>query len=123
MSSKIVENYHANGNLFESYVEVNGKIEGTYKSYFNNGNPSSIIKFKNGVYHGEYKTFKPDGTVLEELHFNYDFSNVDLKSLRLEKYNIENLNVWKVDYQKQRPKNKVNDWLTVVLPYVNNLIE
>jgi antitoxin component YwqK of YwqJK toxin-antitoxin module len=44
----------AKSQLKEEYYEVNGKKEGVYKSYHDNGQLSEICNYVNGKKNGEY---------------------------------------------------------------------
>jgi antitoxin component YwqK of YwqJK toxin-antitoxin module len=61
--AKVVRTYYdmEQTELKEEYYEVNGKIEGVYKSYFENGNIDIICNYINGKLNGEYKSYHSNG--------------------------------------------------------------
>ncbi|MGB5264007.1 MAG: toxin-antitoxin system YwqK family antitoxin, partial [Lutimonas sp.] len=50
--------YHTDGKSVMSEENyVNGKLDGTYKTYFQDGSPTEIANYKNGLLDGNYKKY------------------------------------------------------------------
>lgn len=61
--------YHTDGKSVMSEENyVNGKLDGTYKTYFQDGSPTEIANYKNGLLDGNYKKYAIKG------HLIYDFN-------------------------------------------------
>lgn len=63
--------FHADGKSVmseENYVD--GKLDGEYKTFYNNGAPTEIANYKNGLLHGNYKKYAIKGFVYQD--FNYE---------------------------------------------------
>lgn len=58
------------GNSVETGFYYNGKMVGTWTSYFPNGKKQYIARFKNGAKHGKWLTFDTSGRVLYEIYYN-----------------------------------------------------
>ncbi len=62
--------YHANGKSImseENYKD--GKLDGSYKTFYANGEPTEITGYKNGLQHGNYKKYSIKGFLYQD--FNY----------------------------------------------------
>ena len=59
------ETYHDNGQLMEKSYIQNGEFVGSYKSYHPNGELLEKGNYKNGRKEGSWKTFNEDGTIKE----------------------------------------------------------
>jgi antitoxin component YwqK of YwqJK toxin-antitoxin module len=51
------------------YFKFNGKKEGEYKSYYENGRPDMVRNYKNGKVEGEYKSYYENKQL--EIIYNY----------------------------------------------------
>lgn len=62
---KSVRTYHYNGNINQEYFEVNGKIEGQLKEYYQypNGILWKICNYVNGKANGEYRDYHLNGNL------------------------------------------------------------
>ncbi|MFD1315908.1 toxin-antitoxin system YwqK family antitoxin [Namhaeicola litoreus] len=61
--------YHTDGKSVMSEENyVNGKLEGSYKTFFQDGSPTEIANYKNGLLDGNYKKYAIKG------HLIYDFN-------------------------------------------------
>ena len=71
MKTGIVRKYHDKKRtiLHKEYFMVNGKIEGEYKTYYDNGKLDSVYNFVNGKMEGEYKEYYSTGEL--QLICNY----------------------------------------------------
>jgi antitoxin component YwqK of YwqJK toxin-antitoxin module len=67
--------YYPNGKLESTGTLINGKKNGTWVYYFENGNVSRKINFKDDLEDGLVKTFFPDNKRNEEIF--YSNGNVD----------------------------------------------
>ncbi len=63
--SGMYREYHENGNLYRQFYHINGKIQGEYLSFYNNGNPQVIRDYVNGEKFGRDIEYKING----ELYF------------------------------------------------------
>ncbi len=62
--------YHGNGKSVMSEENYkNGKLDGPYKTFFANGEPTEITSYKNGLQHGNYKKYSIKGFLYQD--FNY----------------------------------------------------
>lgn len=62
--------YHENGKSIMSEENyVNGKLEGSYKTYYPSGEPTEITSYKNGLLDGNYKKYSIKGLLYND--FNY----------------------------------------------------
>jgi len=62
--------YHANGKTVMSEENYkNGKLDGSYKTFYSNGKPTEITSYKNGLQHGNYKKYSIKGFLYQD--FNY----------------------------------------------------
>ncbi len=62
--------YHANGKSImseENYKD--GKLDGSYKTFYANGEPTEITGYKNGLQHANYKKYSIKGFLYQD--FNY----------------------------------------------------
>ncbi len=61
--AKVVRRYYdmEQTKLKEEYYEIDGKKEGVYKSYFENGNIDIICNYIDGKLNGEYKSYHMNG--------------------------------------------------------------
>ena len=51
---------------------INGKKEGEYKLFYENGEIREIILYENGLKHGESKTFYETGEIYSNIKYKYD---------------------------------------------------
>lgn len=58
---------HHNGQVADSFVYVNGKLEGTYISYHPNGQRATVVEYKNGVRQGKQLFWDENGKVVSEI--------------------------------------------------------
>jgi len=62
--------YHPDGKSVMSEENyLNGKLEGEYKTFYNNGEPTEITSYKNGLLDGNYKKYSIKGFLYQD--FNY----------------------------------------------------
>ncbi len=62
--------YHRDGEtIMQEENYLNGKLEGDYKTYFSDKNPTVIAIYKNGVLHGKFKQFSIKGHVYQDLTY------------------------------------------------------
>ena len=62
--------YHADGKTVMSEEHYkNGKLEGSYKTFYSNGEATEITSYKNGLQHGNYKKYSIKGFLYQD--FNY----------------------------------------------------
>lgn len=62
--------YHPDGKSVMSEENyVNGKLDGTYTTYYPTGEPTEITSYKNGLLHGNYKKYSIKGFLYQD--FNY----------------------------------------------------
>ena len=47
--SELVRTYYTNGNILEEYYMFNGKKEGEFKSYWDNGQLWEVCNYINGI--------------------------------------------------------------------------
>ena len=61
--AKVVRRYYnkEQTKLEEEYFEIDGKIEGVYKEYWDNGQLKQICNYINDYRNGEYKHYHYDG--------------------------------------------------------------
>lgn len=63
--------YHKNGNVADKYYYKNGKLTGSFESYFENGLLSKKGKMnENGQLEGLYTEFQGDGTICVQLEYH-----------------------------------------------------
>lgn len=63
--------FHENSKVVmaeENYVD--GKLDGSYKTFYKSGKPTEIAYYKNGLLHGEYKKYAIKGHIYQD--FNYE---------------------------------------------------
>ena len=65
--AKVVRTYydHEQTKLKEEYYEINGKKEGIYKEYYNNGQLNVVCNYIDDKLNGEYKIYLCDGQLYE----------------------------------------------------------
>jgi antitoxin component YwqK of YwqJK toxin-antitoxin module len=65
--AKVVRTYYDNEQtkLKEEYYEINGKKEGIYKEYYNNGQLNVVCNYIDDKLNGEYKIYLCDGQLYE----------------------------------------------------------
>lgn len=62
--------YHTNGKTIMSEENYkNGKLDGSYKTFYATGEPTEITSYKNGLQHGNYKKYSIKGFLYQD--FNY----------------------------------------------------
>lgn len=62
--------YHTDGKTVMSEENYkNGKLDGEYKTFYNNGAPTEIATYKNGLLNGNYKKYAIKGFIYQD--FNY----------------------------------------------------
>ncbi len=65
--------YYKNGNIkIEGEFNDDGKREGMWKSYYENGQPWSIGEYQNGKQHGINRVYFPNGSVRYEGNWEND---------------------------------------------------
>jgi len=69
-SGTLTVNYHS-GEIFATYIFVNGKQEGNQISYYLNGNKQSDVTIKGGKYEGAFHQYYENGTPKSLGKFNY----------------------------------------------------
>jgi antitoxin component YwqK of YwqJK toxin-antitoxin module len=57
---------------------INGKKEGVWKEYYNNGKLKSIANYKNGFKEGQEKSYYPNGNVYNEMSYKQNHFTVQL---------------------------------------------
>jgi hypothetical protein len=62
--AELKRTYHKNGNLRGEIFLVNGKKEGSYKEYFENGSLMFFGNFMNDCLNGEYKIWYNNGKLI-----------------------------------------------------------
>ncbi len=77
-STKVIRNYHSNGQMESRTVYVNGKVSGKFKQWYKNGKLKSKIEYKNGVRDGLTINWYSNGKKQEELLYK---NNVFVKYL------------------------------------------
>jgi antitoxin component YwqK of YwqJK toxin-antitoxin module len=65
----IIKTYNDCGSLYEEYYHNNGKIEGSYKLYFPNGNLKETRNYINGILCGESTTYNINSDILYTLFY------------------------------------------------------
>lgn len=59
------------GRVIEKATYKNGKLDGTYRSYFNNSDKlQKEVEYVDGVQHGAFKQFNEEGQVVLEYEYN-----------------------------------------------------
>ncbi|TXD53395.1 MULTISPECIES: tetratricopeptide repeat protein [unclassified Polaribacter] len=71
----VVTKYYHNNKISSEIEYVDGDLNGSYKSYFTSGQISEIGQSIDGFYDGEWKTFYEDGIL--ESEFTYKKGNLD----------------------------------------------
>ena len=61
-----------NGKVEETGFYLNGKMTGTWTSYYPNGKKKMVAKFKNGVKHGTWLVYDTQNRVVTEVVYNND---------------------------------------------------
>jgi len=62
--------YHANGKSImseENYKD--GKLDGSYKTFYANGEPTEITGYKNGLQHANYKKYSIKGFLYQDINY------------------------------------------------------
>ena len=75
--------YYENGNKEEEYwINKNGRLEGEYKSWHENGNKGAECNYKNGKFEGEFRSweYRINGKTWIKIKENYEQYNT-LKKL------------------------------------------
>jgi antitoxin component YwqK of YwqJK toxin-antitoxin module len=67
---EIKRNNYPNGKIEEEYFEVNGKKNGMYKSFYENGIVSSVGEFKFGQMHSDWKYYYSTGQLMSIQKYN-----------------------------------------------------
>ena len=80
--------YEINIRLWYGYFTFNGKREGEYKEYYNNGQLCMICNYKNNKIEGECKEYYKNGKL--ELMHNYKNDKINIKMIK-KKGNIKNI--------------------------------
>ena len=62
-SGKII-NYYINGTIMNKGTLVNGKLDGEYTTYFENGKIKSVSHYQNGILNGPAITYYTNGSLL-----------------------------------------------------------
>jgi antitoxin component YwqK of YwqJK toxin-antitoxin module len=67
----VVRTYYddAKTKLYEEYFKMNGKKEGIYKSYWNNGQLWEEVNYIDGKMNGIYKRYHYNGQLWEEVNY------------------------------------------------------
>ncbi len=58
--------------LKETFHLIDGKIEGLYKRYYDNGMLAEVGFYKDGQANGHFKSYYPDGQLETDLHYRED---------------------------------------------------
>ncbi|MDA9660522.1 hypothetical protein N9T24_00665 [Flavobacteriaceae bacterium] len=58
-----------------SFNVIEGKINGTYEEFFNNGDIKLSVEMNSGIKNGEYKSFYENGTLKEFMVYENDLLN------------------------------------------------
>jgi len=62
--------YHDNGQIKEKFIYKNNLVHGDYISYFSNGQKMEEFFFKNGILEGNPKVYYNNGQIFQEFIFN-----------------------------------------------------
>jgi hypothetical protein len=72
-------NSHYKSNIYE-FTIINGKLDGEYKEWWENGQPYIHCTYKNGELEGEYKMFYENGQLGEHSFFKEGEEHGEYKS-------------------------------------------
>ncbi len=71
-STKVIRNFHSNGQMESRSVYVHGKLYGKYQEWYKNGKLKSEIEYKNGVRDGLTINWYSNGKKQEELLYKHN---------------------------------------------------
>jgi len=70
--AEVKRTYYSTGELDSEYFEINGKINGLYKSYLKNGQLFVIKTYVDNILHGEYIHYH---CAKEQIYFIHQYVN------------------------------------------------
>jgi len=68
-SNYLYYGYYKNGNYKKKVNVINGKKEGHFINYYDNGKIKEIYSFKDNLFHGPWKRYDKQGTIEDESFF------------------------------------------------------
>lgn len=55
--------YHGSGNLYKTYIERDGRIEGVYREWYDDDSRYRLDEYRRGQLHGQSMVWRRDGTI------------------------------------------------------------
>ena len=66
----LYRNWHQNGKLYKEYTYINDKIHGLFRTWYDNGKLQEQVNYINGEMDGEYLFYSGNGVLMKKIVYN-----------------------------------------------------